>query len=334
MTVYTYKQLVKQAKTCKTNVTSKYKLDMTAKWSYYFAKAILNPKKDIKKISFGNNPNPTQDKISVTATKSEYIQLCKDLVNFVEGPKKRLPNYVTFKGKKVAPRLLTYDFAKILVKYDANGKLQSEVKIVSSVFTKPADKTSTKCTNPYTSSPHYTSQGVGALGQATPYYCGPNSVHQCLKKFGITDFSQAKLASIAGTTTSGTDHAGINTAIAWVAKKKDIKLNVEWKNFSDFGKNNTARFEAIGKIACKPNKSVFFHIGYEDSGSARGSRVFGHYEACDKFNVKTKYVRALNSLGSRSGNGYLGHLQDRPFDLQAHYISNISQKSVCIITKG
>ena len=52
-----------------------------------------------------------------------------------------------------------------------------------------------------------------------------------------------------------------------------------------------------------------------------------------KNNVETKYVRALNSLGSRDGYGYYGHLQDRTFNLEAQYISGISQKSVCILRK-
>lgn len=134
MTVYTYKQLVKKANECYENVNSKFKLDMTDKWSYYFAKSVLNPKKDIKKISFENNPSPVQDKIGRQASKKEYLQIAKDLTGFVE-KNKRLPNYVTYKGFKLSPRLLTYTFSKILRKYDKNDTLQDEVTLNNKVFT-------------------------------------------------------------------------------------------------------------------------------------------------------------------------------------------------------
>ena len=138
MTSYTYKQLVKKANECYDNVNSKYKLDMTDKWSYYLAKAVLTPKKDIEKITFGDNPNPQQDKIGRQASKKEYLQIAKDLTQFVE-KNKRLPNYVSYKGFKLSPRLLTYTFSKILRKYDKNSKLQDEVTLNNKVFTKPVE---------------------------------------------------------------------------------------------------------------------------------------------------------------------------------------------------
>lgn len=138
MSVHTYKELVKQANACYKNVNTKYVLDMSDKWSYYLAKAVLNPKKDIKRITIGDNPKPEQSKIGRQASKSEYLQIAKDLVKFVEN-KKRLPNYVEYKGFKLSPRLLTYTFSKILMRYDKNGKLQSEVTLSNKVFTKPLE---------------------------------------------------------------------------------------------------------------------------------------------------------------------------------------------------
>lgn len=190
------------------------------------------------------------------------------------------------------------------------------------------------CKSPYVSHPHFLNQGAGYLGQITPSTCGPHSLRQALKKFGI-DVTEATLASVAGTVEgSGTDHEGINTAIAWVAKKFGVKLNVQWVNFSDLGKNNAERFKKFGEIICDKAKAVITHIGYQCSGECSEGTVFGHYEYIDRVNTDTGYVRALNSLGSRDGRGYFGHLQDRKFSLQAHYISQISQKGLCIITKG
>lgn len=138
MTKYTYKQLVNKAKECHKNVNTKYKLDMTDKWSYYFAKAILNPKKDITRIEFKDNKDPKQDKIGRQATKKEYLHLAEKLVKFVE-TKKKLPDWVGYGKFKLSPRLLTYTFCKILLKYDKNNKLQNEVTLSNKVFTKPLE---------------------------------------------------------------------------------------------------------------------------------------------------------------------------------------------------
>ena len=82
-----------------------------------------------------------------------------------------------------------------------------------------ATKTNTKCQNPYTSSPHYTAHGCNKLGQCTGYFCAPHSIHQAIKKFGITKYSEKTIAGWAGTTSAGTGHPGINTAIAKISKE-------------------------------------------------------------------------------------------------------------------
>ena len=346
------KEIYKKSKELYTNVRTVGKNGQSSKWAYYYCKAILNGKKNVKVITQADAKDITGVAIDKELTKSEYVAIIKKYVAWVE-KHKALPNYITVKGKKVKPKIWTAFVGYLFKVYYEKGKLPNKQRIKSDIYKKvtatPSKSTSSVkkttstststnnsggCSNPYVSEPHYTEQGAGYLGQETPYYCGPNSLHQCLRKFGIRDYSQSTLASVAGCTSDGTDHDGLNTAVAWVARKQGIKLSVQWKNFSDFGSNNSERFKEVGKIACQSNKAVFFHIGYEDSGYDTGSTVFGHYEPCDRFNTETKYVRALNSLGERDGYGYYGHLQDRPFSLQAHYISNISQRSVCIITKG
>lgn len=140
MSVYTYKQILSRAKTCKKNVRSKYLLGITSKWSYYFAKSILNPKEDITRIDFVKAPNAKQDIIGRQAIKSEYMGLVETYVEFVESHN-RLPNYIEYKGLKVAPRLFTYVLAKILVNYNEDGKFQNKVNINHKVFVKPTETT-------------------------------------------------------------------------------------------------------------------------------------------------------------------------------------------------
>ena len=358
----TYNEIIKIATYIKTYVEKNHKFPTTVKigsnsynygqCAYLLSNSILNLGKNITLKSVKNANKSSGDNLNIKVYASDYKDQAKRINQYIK-QNGQCPNYVTLvtSKKHARPRDFIYAFARILVYYKNNKNTlpkyatynSSIYKTTSASSTKTTTKTTTKtststsstsskCTNPYTSSPHYTNQGAGYLGQTTPYTCGPHSLMQCFRKFGW-ELSESKLAQVAGTTTSGSSHQGLETAIAWVAKQKGVKLNVTWKNFSDFGSNDSARYKAIGEIACKSNKAVFFHIGYQNTGATIGGEIYGHYEMSDKFNISTKYVRALNSLGTRQGNGYYGHLQDRSFSVQSHYISNISQKSVCIITK-
>lgn len=267
-----------------------------------------------------------------------------------------LPSYVSSKdGKRQYSKASYKDMVTRVVKFRKDkGRNPKAVKgtynpvntttVKTTTSTTPKVNTTKKtsnvkkksnCTNPYKSTPHYTATGCNKLGQCTSYYCAPHCIHQALRKFGITSISEKTLASWAGTTSSGTDHDGINTAVAKASKKTGVKLKVEWKYFSDFGKNNSERFLNVGKVACQSNKAVFEHIGYQCSGSCKTGTVFGHYEMFDTVDTKKKQVRALNSLGDKCNSpAYCGHIQWRSYDLEAHYINNkTGVKSICIITK-
>ena len=138
MTVHTYKEILGKAKTCQNNVKKNYKLGIDYKWSYYFAKAILTPKKDIKKGTFKDCKNPSGTAISRQISKADYLDIAKRYVAYIE-KNKAFPNFATFKSYNIRPRLLTIFFANILVAYDKNGKLPSEVNINSKCFTKPSE---------------------------------------------------------------------------------------------------------------------------------------------------------------------------------------------------
>ena len=272
--------------------------------------------------------------------KADYMDMLKRFVDYCE-KHKQYPNYVTTKQSKTPSsyKLFAYCIDKIVRFIDKNGYYPNyctfNYKDIQSKTS--STKKSNNCTNPYVSSPHYTSNGCNKLGQCTPYYCGPHSIHQCLRKFGITKYSEKQLASWTGTTTNGSDHNGINTCIAKVAKESGVKLKTEWKNFSDLGKDTNSRFSALAKLLCKPNIAVLTHIGYQGSGESATGALFGHYECLDYINLTTKKVRALNSLGVKKSDGsYPGHLQYRSFQLQATYFRNTpkGQKAICIITKG
>ena len=302
---------------------------------YILSYAVTNPGKSLTKVPNVKVCNKANGKvINEKITASDYKDQAKRILQYIKQNGKA-PNFVTtVKSKtRVRPRVSIDALARAVVYYYEKKKLLT-VTFASKRFQSSKPKPTTECTGPrYISSPHWTQQGAGYLGQINPYNCGPHSVRQSIKKFGI-NISESTLASWAGTTTSGTDHDGINTAIAMAAKQAGVKIDVEWKNFSELGSNDAARFKALGELICQKNVAGFLHILYSGAGEDYDpDDECGHYEPLDRVNTETKYVRALNSLGSRDGYGYYGHLQDRTFNLEAQYISGISQKSVCILRK-
>lgn len=138
MSKYSYDKILTAAKTCTTNVSKEYRLGVTTKWGYYFAKSILSPKKDITKISFNTASKPVGTKISRQLKKTEYTDMAKRLVNYVE-KHKQLPNYITIGSHKVRTRLYVLMFAKILVSYSKNNKFPDEVNVNYKAFTKPVE---------------------------------------------------------------------------------------------------------------------------------------------------------------------------------------------------
>lgn len=137
MSEYTYNEIVKQAKTIKNNAEKKYEKP-NAKWAYYIAKAILKPKVDIKKITIESAKQSTGDHFSRQITQSQYLDMAKRLIKYVES-KKQIPNYITVADKHMKGSDFTYMFARILVYYNTNGKLPAYANVNSKAFTKPSE---------------------------------------------------------------------------------------------------------------------------------------------------------------------------------------------------
>ena len=139
--VYNYKSIVARAREVKTTVEKDYKLPHST-WTYYICKEILKPKSDVKKIDVNLAKTSTGDYISNQIVKADYLDMAKRLVNYVE-KNHALPNYVTWKSKKVKVRDYVYMFARILVYYDKNGQLPAYANVNSKAFTKPTEPTNT-----------------------------------------------------------------------------------------------------------------------------------------------------------------------------------------------
>jgi len=177
----------------------------------------------------------------------------------------------------------------------------------------------------YTSSPHKMNKGGGQLGQINGYYCGPHALSQALYKFGI-DIGESTLAGWAGTTTSGTGHSGLRTAVSRAASQSGVSLSMTEQRFSSLGSTNNERFKAIGEIISNSNKAVILHLLYKST--------WGHYECVHKVNTNNNTITILNSLGSKCNSpAYCGSVEERAYSTCANWINQIGQSQILTISK-
>lgn len=295
--------------------------------TYLMSTLILNPKnKDYETVPvIKYNQKKITDTINEKVTLKDYLQMISNFTQYCKN-NKRVPTYITTiqTKTKVSYELYTYCLTKIINFYKENNYLpnyclfnKADLQNNTSSTLKNNKTTSTttsNCTNKYNKE-----KGCEAMGQNNSYYCGVSAVQKVLYKFGINE-SQKTLATWAGTTTAGTSHNGIRTAIAKAAQKHKINLTVNEANFTDYTLNE------IKNIICNPNKDIIWHILY------RGK--YGHYEKVKSINTTAKTFEVINSLGTKCDYGcYCGYIEKRTLEEQKKYINGISQKSLIIITK-
>ena len=135
----TFAEAVKSARLCKKSVENNQTLKVNPKWGYYYAQAILNPRKNITSISFEKPPKSHGDYISTQIKKADYIDCAKRIVAFTK-KNKVMPNYVKWNNKKISAKDYTYNFAKIIVWYaDHKNTLPAQNNINTKVWVKPKE---------------------------------------------------------------------------------------------------------------------------------------------------------------------------------------------------
>jgi len=278
-----------------------------------------------------------QDTINEKVMKDDYLVMVGNFVKFCR-KYHRVPRFITTQKSqtKVSFELFLYCVVKIVCFFQSNKKFPnycnfnkadvqngktptSSSKNEGNKYISP-NKNTGNCTNPYRSKPHPTKQGCNQMGQNTNYYCGVSALQKVLFKFGITKYTQDQLAKYAGTTTKGTDHKGLETALAKVSKDTGVKLSCKWYYLSDLG------FEKLAKQICKSNVDAIIHLKYR--------MKYGHYEVIDEVDVDKKQLKILNSLGNKCGACFCGYVETRSFAIEKKYIDGVTQKSVMLITKG
>lgn len=278
-----------------------------------FANFVIYPTKDFSVGTIKGAKDPDGDIISENILESDYTNMAKRLRAYIT-ENKQLPNYLktTKSKKKVKPSLYIYAFARIVVFYGDKKKMPNYVTINSSSF-------STSTTTKKSKYGHATKQGCDNMGQNTGYYCGCHSLQEVFRNLTGKVVPQSTIARWAGTTTSGTGHAGLESAVAMFNKTYGYNLTVQWKNLSDVG------WSGVKKILESSDQDIVFHNLYRNT--------WGHYEVANSISGST--VQVQNSLGSEGcGSCYCGYVEARSTGTFQTYMSGISQKSLMIIKRG
>ena len=252
----------------------------------------------------------TGDTINENIYPSDFKDQAKRIVNYIK-QNGQCPNYVTTvkSKKKASAKLFIYAFARILVWYkNHSSTLPNYCTYNSTAFTGSS-------TGKYG---HATKSGCDNMGQNNGYYCGCHSLQEVFRNLTGIVVPQKTIAGWAGTTSSGTSHSGLDSAVAKFNKTYGKNLKVQWKNFSDLG------WDGIKKIINSSNQDCVIHNLYRNQ--------WGHYEVVN--NVSSN-VTVQNSLGNTCSNGcYCGYIEYRTQSTFRSYINGISQKSVMVITNA
>ena len=306
--------------------------------AYILAYAVNNIKKSCEVFTVKPAPKPKGDAVDEKITMDDYQDIAKRVANYIK-KNKECPNYAHTKKskKKLRPKVFTFMFARIIVYYYKYNKMTPTAKTKGTFYNTTTTKstTTTKTTTTTTKASTSTSKASSTttnfkkyghstehccddMGQNNGYFCGCHSLQEVFRNLTGKVVPQSTIADVCGTTTSGTDHDGLNTCVAWFSKKYGFNLTVEWKNFSDIG------WSGVKKIINSNNQDCVIHNLYRDQ--------YGHYEVINK--VYSDYCDVQNSLGDRCSSGcYYGYVEERYHSTFESYMSGISQKSVMIITR-
>lgn len=285
-----------------------YQIEM----AYAMAYGLYHLKSDFNIPNFGKWRNLKGEHINVNVKLNEIKDQCRRVYNHILN-NEEAPSSVLVKADKnylISTKVWIYCIAKTVVYNDVNGQLPLQTLYNSDAFNKPAPKPTVKKYG------HATEPCCDDMGQNNGVYCGPHSMQEVIRNLTGKVIPQATLASWAGTTSGGTGHYGIETAIAKAAKQLGVNLNVKWYHFSELG------WSGIKEIINSNNKDCIIHNLYRNQ--------WGHYEVINNVGSDINVQNSLGNTCSRGCyNGYIEYRDRREFE---SYISGISQKSVMVVT--
>lgn len=319
----THNSLIQMSKDIKEYVEKNYDLPVKLTYdginyfqlemAYCMAYGLHHLKSDFTIPNFQKWTNLKGEAIHTNIKLNEIKDQCRRVYNHILN-NNEAPSSVLVKADKnylISTKVWIYCIAKTIVYYTNNKQLPLQTYYDSNAFIKPQP-------TPIKKYGHATKSGCDNMGQNTDYYCACHSLQEVFRNLTGIVVPQSTIASVCGTTTSGTGHNGMNTCIEWFNRKYGKNLSYTWKNFSDLGWNG------IKKIVDSNNQDCIIHNKYRNQ--------WGHYETVN--DVSTN-LNVQNSLGGYCGNGcrcgYIEYRTRREFE---SYINGISQKSIMVITNG
>ena len=280
-------------------------------YTYLFCLATHKGNKIFNRRGVRMATSPKGETLNQKIYASEYIRGAKKIIQFVEETGK-LPNTLVVANRSIEANLYEYAYAKIIAYQAEHGKNPAYVTVNSNDLKKPEPPKPA-----HRKYGHATEPCCDDRGQNNGYYCGPHSLQEVFRNLTGIVVPQSTIASWASTTSAGTGHWGMDTAVAKFNSKYNKNLQVQWYNFSDLGWNG------IKNIINSNDKDCIIHNLYRNE--------WGHYEVINK--VYDDYCDVQNSLGSRCSSGcYYGYVEERYLSTFRSYINGISQKSVMVIT--
>lgn len=307
------KEYVEKNKKFPATITANNKEYTYGQCAYILSYAINHLTGDLTLVTAKNATKSSGNNINEKIYPSDFKDQAKRIAEYIK-KNGQCPNYVTtVKSKtKVRPRDFIYAFARIIVWFNTHNKVLPNYCTYNSGVYGTVKTSSSNGLKGY-----MTSQGCAGMGQCTGYYCACNSLQQSFYRLTGIKVAESTIASWAGTTTSGTGHPGIETAVAAFNKKYNKNVKIKWYNFSELGWSKVAELMKKG--------ALFFHLLY------RGQ--YGHYEVIKT--IDGNNLKILNSLGEYCGYpAYCGYIENRTKGTQESYISGISQKSVAYLYNG
>lgn len=325
----TVKKYIEKNKKIPSKVTVNKRTYTYGQVAYILSNAVNHLGKSMTFFAVKGCTKATGDVVNEKLSAADFKDIAKRTAAYIK-KNKQCPNYATTKKskKRLRARVFIYMLARVINYYYVKKTLPKAAVVNSKYFaTSTAKKTTTtkKTTTATKVSLHsyLTSEGCSGMGQCTGYNCGPNSLQQCFYRLTGIQVSESAIASAAGTTSDGTDHDGLNTAVKWFNNKYGKNVQITWKNFSDLGSSDAERWKALQSYISKG--AVFVHLLYRDQ--------WGHYEVPKS--VGSDYLSIINSLGDYcSYPAYCGYIETRSKSEQRSYINGISQKSIAILTIG
>ena len=232
---------------------------------------------------------------------------------------------ITVNGKTYTKTIDSEGLAKLNInlgvgEYTITSEFKGDNNYTSSKVSNKIKVTSDPTPTPTKLYNYLTNTGCSGMGQCNGYYCACNSLQETLYRLTGIHLAESTIASVAGTTTAGTGHSGINTAVAWFNKKYGKNVKIVWKNFSDLGNTDSERWNKL--VEYTSNGAVFTHLLYRNK--------WGHYEPLKSVNKDN--VTVLNSLGNKCNSpAYCGYIETRSKSTQLSYMRGISQPSIAYL---